>query len=276
MALFGWPAEVWPTPARARPLLLVPEASIRPNPNQPRQTFDEEGLRELGRSIEQAGLIQPLTVRRVTGGYELIAGERRLRACRLIGMKEIPCIVQQTPEEQSAMMALIENVQRRDLHYIEEAECYRTLLRRYGLTQEQLAERLGKSQSFIANKIRLLTLPDAVREEAARSGLSERHARALLKLQDGALQLDAIREIRDRGLTVKETERLVERMLTTAAPQQKPRMFRLLRDYRLFLNTVRQAAAQLNEAGMCVEIEERDAEGGVDMYIRVRKREQQK
>lgn len=276
MALFGLPAEVWQTPARARQLLLVPEASIRPNPNQPRQTFDEEGLRELGRSIEQAGLIQPLTVRRVTGGYELIAGERRLRACRLIGMKEIPCIVQQTPEEQSAMMALIENVQRRDLHYIEEAECYRALLRRYGLTQEQLAERLGKSQSFIANKIRLLTLPDAVREEAARSGLSERHARALLKLQDGALQLDAIREIRDRGLTVKETERLVERMLTTAAPQQKPRMFRLLRDYRLFLNTVRQAAAQLNEAGMCVEIEERDAEGGVDMYIRVRKREQQK
>lgn len=274
MALFGLPGEVWQQPTRTRQLLLIPEGSIRPNPNQPRKTFDEEGIRELSRSIEQAGLIQPLTVRRVSGGYELIAGERRLRACRLLGMKEIPCIVQQTPQEMSAMMALIENIQRRDLHYIEEAECYRALLMRYGMTQEQLAARLGKSQSFIANKVRLLTLSPAVRQAALSGALSERHARALLKLQDEALQLEAIRQINEGGLTVKETERLVERMLQSSAPKPRQRTLRMLRDYRIFVNTVRQAASLLGQANLTVEIEETEADGGMDMLIRIRSRQE--
>ena len=154
MSLIRMLTEARQQPAHTRQLVHLPADSIRPNPNQPRRTFDEEGILELSRSIAQAGLIQPLTVRKTETGYELIAGERRLRACRLLGMEQIPCIVQKTPEEMSAMMALIENLQRQDLHFIEEALCYRSLLGQYRLTQEQLAERLGKSQPFIANKLR--------------------------------------------------------------------------------------------------------------------------
>ena len=172
------------------------------------------------------------------------------------------------------MMALIENIQRRDLHYMEEAECYRALLMRYGMTQEQLAARLGKSQSFIANKVRLLTLSPAVRQAALSGALSERHARALLKLQDEALQLEAIRQISEGGLTVKETERLVERMLQSSAPKPRQRTLRMLRDYRIFVNTVRQAASLLGQANLTVEIEETEADGGMDMLIRIRSRQE--
>ena len=182
---------------QGRQLMLLPVDSIGANPNQPRRQFDEEGLQELAASIAQAGLIQPLVVRRIAGTYELIAGERRLRACRLLGMREVPCIVQRTTEEASAIFALIENLQRRDLHFIEEAESYRQLLRTYGLTQEALAARLGKSQSFIASKLRLLHLSPAVRRGLHEARLSERHARALLRLRDARLQLEAIERIRE-------------------------------------------------------------------------------
>ena len=270
MALFGTGVGVL-QPTRGRQLLLLPADSIRPNPNQPRKTFDEEGIRELSRSIAQAGLIQPLTVRRAPDGFELIAGERRLRACRLLGMREIPCVVQQTPQEMSAMMALIENIQRRDLHFIEEAGCYRELLRLYSLTQEQLAERLGKSQSFVANKLRLLTLPERVQQAVAGAAFTERHARALLKLPTEELQLEAAAEVQRRGLNVKATEQLVERLLVSKAPARRPRMLRLLKDYRLFVNTVRQAADQLRSAGMQVEIEEAPLPDGMDMVVRIRR-----
>jgi len=255
MSLFSLIGESRQQPVRTRQFLLIEEQSIRPNPNQPRRTFDEEGIRELSQSISQAGLIQPLTVRKTDEGYELIAGERRLRACRLLGMERIPCIVQQTPEEMSAMMALIENLQRRDLHFIEEAACYRKLLDQYTLTQEQLAERLGKSQPFIANKLRLLGLSPTLREAVQSAGLSERHARALLRLPDDAMRQDAISEIVRRALTVKEAEQLVSRLLEhAAAPAQKPRVFRMRKDFRLFLNAVEQAAALLRQAGLSVDI----------------------
>lgn len=257
MSLFQMIAEARQQPAETRQLLLLPAAEIRPNPNQPRRSFDAEGILELSQSISQTGLIQPLTVRRIGDGYELIAGERRLRACRLLGMERIPCIVQQTPAEMSAIMALVENLQRRDLGYLEEALCYRQLLDRYRLTQEQLAERLGKSQPFIANKLRLLALSPAVREALSSAGLSERHARTLLRLPDEALRLDAIAEITRRALTVKETERYVAQQLERlSAPQQKSRVFRMRKDFRLFLNAVEQAAALLRQAGMTVRIEQ--------------------
>jgi len=257
MSLFSMFAEARPQSAHSRQLLHLPADSIRPNPNQPRRTFDEDGILELSRSISQAGLIQPLTVRKTDDGYELIAGERRLRACRLLGMERIPCIVQQTPEEMSAMMALIENLQRRDLHYIEEAACYRKMLGQYALTQEQLAERLGKSQPFIANKLRLLSLSPAVRDAIAAAGLSERHARALLRLPNESLQLSALSEITRRALTVKESERLIVSLLEKHnTPTEKKRMFRMRKDFRLFLNALDQAAALLRQAGMAVDIEQ--------------------
>ncbi len=163
-------------------LVEVNVASIHPNPYQPRATFDEESIAELAQSIQQVGLLQPLLVRKVDDGYELVAGERRLRAVTSLGMEKVACIVQQDIEdESSAMMALIENLQREDLHYLEEAQCYQKLLETYGLTQEELANRLGKSQSSIANKLRLLKLSDEVKAAMTEKRLSERHARALLK-----------------------------------------------------------------------------------------------
>ena len=181
-------------------LVEVNVASIHPNPYQPRATFDEESIAELAQSIQQVGLLQPLLVRKVDDGYELVAGERRLRAVTSLGMEKVACIVQQDIEdESSAMMALIENLQREDLHYLEEAQCYQKLLETYGLTQEELANRLGKSQSSIANKLRLLKLSDEVKAAMTEKRLSERHARALLKLTDDKQRLDAVEKIAEKG-----------------------------------------------------------------------------
>ena len=189
----------------------------------------------------------------------------------LLGMREVPCIVQRTTEETSAVLALIENLQRRDLHFLEEAESYRQLLRTYGLTQEALATRLGKSQSFIANKLRLLHLSPAVRRAMVETHLTERHARALLRLRDERLQLEAISRIQDKSLNVKETERLVERMIEAVTPSPRPKLLRLLKDYRLFLNTVKCGAEQLRDVGMQVELLQTDYEDGVDLLVRVRR-----
>lgn len=251
-------------------------ASIHPNPYQPRATFDEESIAELAQSIQQVGLLQPLLVRKVDDGYELVAGERRLRAVTSLGMEKVACIVQQDIEdESSAMMALIENLQREDLHYLEEAQCYQKLLETYGLTQEELANRLGKSQSSIANKLRLLKLSDEVKAAMTEKRLSERHARALLKLTDDKQRLDAVEKIAEKGLSVKETEQMVEKTLNKAYDEKqdgakpRPKLMRIVRDYRLFMNTINQAVNQLRESGMTVEVEQSDRADGVDIKISV-------
>ncbi len=260
-----------------RKLLEIPIESILPNPNQPRITFDEDTIAELAQSISQVGLIQPLVVRKSPGGYELVAGERRLRACKSLGMNTVTCIVEATlREESSAMMALIENLQREDLHYMEEAQCYYALLNNYDLTQEALAERLGRSQSSIANKLRLLRLSDKVKDALQQAGLSERHARALLKIKDEDAQLAVISRASDKALSVKDTERLVEKTLDKmyderrpgAAP--RPMIIRQVRDYRLFMNTVNSAIAALRESGMTVDVDQDDLPNGVDIHIHVR------
>lgn len=257
-------------------LVEVNVASIHPNPYQPRATFDEESIAELAQSIQQVGLLQPLLVRKVDDGYELVAGERRLRAVTSLGMKKVACIVQQDIEdESSAMMALIENLQREDLHYLEEAQCYQKLLETYGLTQEELANRLGKSQSSIANKLRLLKLSDEVKAAMTEKRLSERHARALLKLTDDKQRLDAVEKIAEKGLSVKETEQMVEKTLNKAYDEKqdgakpRPKLMRIVRDYRLFMNTINQAVNQLRESGMTVEVEQSDRADGVDIKISV-------
>ena len=257
-------------------LVEVNVASIHPNPYQPRATFDEESIAELAQSIQQVGLLQPLLVRKVDDGYELVAGERRLRAVTSLGMEKVVCIVQQDIEdESSAMMALIENLQREDLHYLEEAQCYQKLLETYGLTQEELANRLGKSQSSIANKLRLLKLSDEVKAAMTEMRLSERHARALLKLTDDKQRLDAVERIAEKGLSVKETEQMVEKTLNKAYDEKqdgakpRPKLMRIVRDYRLFMNTINQAVNQLRESGMTVEVEQSDRADGVDIKISV-------
>ena len=257
-------------------LVEVNVASIHPNPYQPRATFDEESIAELAQSIQQVGLLQPLLVRKVDDGYELVAGERRLRAVTSLGMEKVACIVQQDIEdESSAMMALIENLQREDLHYLEEAQCYQKLLETYGLTQEELANRLGKSQSSIANKLRLLKLSDEGKTAMTEKRLSERHARALLKLTDDKQRLDAVERIAEKGLSVKETEQMVEKTLNKAYDEKqdgakpRPKLMRIVRDYRLFMNTINQAVNQLRESGMTVEVEQSDRADGVDIKISV-------
>ena len=263
-----------------RTLEQVPIDSIRPNPNQPRKTFDDQGLEELSDSIRQVGLIQPLVVRRMDGFYELVAGERRLRACKLLGLKEVPCLVQQDVyEEDSAMMALIENLQRENLHYLEEAECYATLLSTYNLKQEEPAERVGKSQSSIANKLRVLRLSPTVKKAMTDAKMTERHARALLRIRDENVQLSIIDKVKTKGLSVKDTEKLVDKTLNKlyddkqAGAAPRPKILRYLRDYRLFLNTLHTAVKQLEEAGMQVEMEQQELPDGVDVKIRVRRAE---
>ena len=177
----------------------VPINDIRPNPQQPRRRFDPEGLQELAASIAAYGILQPLTVRQQGGVYQLVAGERRWRAARIAGLRQVPCLLARVDEEDAALLALIENLQRRDLDYMEEAEAIARLLRRYGLSQQQAAEKLGRSQSAVANKLRLLRLEEPVVDALHRYGLTERHARALLRLCDGEQRLRAVEHIGKTG-----------------------------------------------------------------------------
>lgn len=268
------------SPEAVKQLVELPVAKIRPNPYQPRTTFDEESIAELAQSIRQVGLLQPLLVRKVGDAYELVAGERRLRAVTSLGMERVSCIIQQEIlDETSAVMALIENLQREDLHFLEEAQCYASLLETYSLTQEQLADKLGKSQSSIANKLRLLKLSDEVKVKMVDAHLTERHARALLKLNDDKSRLDMVGKINERTLSVKETELLVEKILNRQYDEKadgaKPRpvIIRVVRDYRIFMNTINDAVSALRESGMIVEVEQVDRPDGVDIGIKITRRQ---
>ena len=258
-----------------RRVLYLSVDAIRANPDQPRKYFEPEALRELAESIGRYGILQPLTVRRGEDGYELIAGERRLRAAKLAGLREVPCLAVRSDEEESALLSLIENLQRQDLHYMEEAQCYYALLNNYNLTQEELAKRLGRSQSSIANKLRLLRLSPDVVSAIRENGLSERHARAVLKLKDEEVQLAVIKRTAEKNLSVKDTERLVEKTLDKMYDEKRPgappppAIIRQVRDYRLFMNTVNSAIAVLRESGMNVEVEQEDLQNGVDIHIRI-------
>lgn len=261
-----------------RSLEEVPVNRIVPNPSQPRKTFDDESIQELARSIEQVGLIQPLVVRRNGGAYELISGERRLRAVESLGMDKVLCIVDRfTQDSDSALMAIIENLQREDLNFFEEAECYNMLISELGFTQEELAERIGKSQSFIANKLRLLRLEPQVREAVKRRGFSERHARALLKLNGAVERMEMIIKIGEGGLSVKDTERLIEKKLDdnydrrARGARPRPVIVRLVKDLKIFMNTLEQACEQLRGSGVGVDMTRVENENGADISIHIAK-----
>ena len=194
--------------------------NVLPNIYQPRKYFNKEALKELSKSIKEYGIIQPLTVRKRNGFYELVAGERRLRAAKLANFKTVPCVVVEMTDKESAEVALLENLQRQELNFIEEAEAYFNLITEHNFTQEQLAEKMGKSQSTIANKLRLLKLNEKLRNICIENELTERHARALLSLANDELQLQVIKEVIEKSLNVKKTEELVNKVLLKLAGEE--------------------------------------------------------
>lgn len=251
----------------------LPVDSIRPNPHQPRTNFHDDGLQELAQSIRRYGILQPLTVRRSGAVYELVAGERRLRAARMAGLREVPCLLARVDEEDSALLALIENLQRRDLDYWEEAEALARLIQRYHLTQEQAAERIGKSQSAVANKLRLLRLSRPVRQALQESHLSERHARALLRLEDEHEQLCALHVIIQHRYNVAQTEEYIESLLqrcTSAAP--KRRTTYIIKDVRLFLNSVERGLRLMQRSGVNARCGRQDTEEEILLQIHIPRR----
>lgn len=251
----------------------IPLGRIRPNPQQPRRSFDEEGLAELAASIRSCGILQPLTVRRAGEGYELVAGERRLRAARIAGLREVPCLVAQVGEEDSALLALMENLQRRDLDCWEEAQAIARMISRYGLSQEEAARRLGRAQPTVANKLRLLRLPEDVRALLRENGLTERHARALLRLQDPEVQRRAAGDMVRRGMNVAQAEAYVEKLLQSAqVTPPRGRSTYIIKDVRLFLNSVDRGLHLMRQAGVDAGWNRQDTDREILLTIRIPKR----
>ena len=248
----------------------IPVGEIRPNPAQPRLHYEEKALAELAESIRENGLIQPVLVRQLlTGEYELIAGHRRWKAVQRLEWPTIRAIVENRTDTESAVMALVENIQRRDLSCMEEARAIAGLIESTGITQQEVAQRLGKSQPAVANKLRLLRLPGWVQEIVEQGQLSERHARALLRLEREEDLRQVLEQVRRRNLTVEQTEALIEDCL--AGPKEPVTRIVLLRDYRLFMNTLNRAVQTMAQAGIQVEQQSREEGEYLEFQIRVPK-----
>ncbi len=251
----------------------LPIHLVMPNPNQPRRTFNHDALKELSESIRQYGVIQPVTVRKMREGtYELIAGERRLRAASLAGLLKIPAIVIEMEEEDSAIVALVENIQRQNLSFMEEAFAYRQLLDKCNLTQEELARKIGKTQSAVANKIRLLKLPQSIREIIKDNSLSERHARALLRLDNEEKQIYAARRIVDFSLSVKQTDDLIDKIIRFGIEERPAEKIRKsIADVRVFFKTISRAVSLMNEKGIEATAQKDETDTYYEYIIRIQK-----
>ena len=255
-------------PESGRVLLLSPDC-ISPNPDQPRRYFDPAGLEELAGSIREHGILQPLTVRRKGGGrYELIAGERRLRAAVICGLSQVPCLEIEADRADACLLSLIENVQRRDLDFWEEALALERLTRVYGLSREETAARVGLSLPAVANKLRLLRLPEETLALLRKHGATERHARALLRLPDREAQRSAGDLLVREGWTVARTERYVETVLAAGKAAARPRRSMVIRDVRFFLNSVDHGLRVMRSAG--VDVRCRQEEEGDDILLTIR------
>ena len=260
---------------REREVARIPIDAIRPNPYQPRRVFSQEALEELCASIRQYGLLQPISVRKAgSDTFELIAGERRLRASKMAGMTHIDAIVFTAYEQDSAVIAMMENLQRENLHYMEEAEGYQNLIRDHGMSQDELARKLGKNQSTIANKMRILKLPLPVKRMLLQHNLTERHARALLRLHDEEMQLKIIQVIVQQSLNVKATEELVERTINRiygieeeVQEKKQPVCKGFIRDTRLYINSIKTVVRQMIEAGVMAKMEACEKEGGMELRV---------
>lgn len=259
------------SPSGGRQVCWLPMAEIHPNPQQPRKAFDDLRLMELAASIRQHGLLQPISVRPVQAGYEIVMGERRFRACQLLGFTHIDAFVLSANGQETALLALIENLQRENLHYFEEAEAYADLLSQ-GMSQEMLARRLGKSPSGVANKLRLLKLEPGLRQLLEEEGLSERHARALLPLPDPAERMRIAAQAARNHLTVRETEALVQKALRRLpVPPPARKVISLVRDPRLYLNAIKSVVSQMQESGLQADYALQESDGWLEARIRVPK-----
>jgi len=256
----------------ARTVMTLPIADIHANPHQPRQTFDEEELQSLSSSIAQLGVLQPLTVRRTAAGWELVAGERRLRAASLAGLVKVPCLEVTADEETSILMALVENVQRKDLDFWEEALALRRLIDLCHLSQDEAAAKVGKSQSAVANKLRLLRLPEDVLDELRQCGMTERHARALLRLDTAELQRKAAQYICLHRCTVAQSEEYIEKLLRPRAPRRATPVYRT-KDVRLFLNTIQRGLHIMNSAGVDASVGRQETEEEILLTIHIPKQQ---
>lgn len=253
----------------------LPIKEIVPNRFQPRTIFDDERIEELAQTIRTHGIIQPIVVRQREGKYEIIAGERRFRAVTLLGWETIPAIIKEFNDSQTASVALIENLQREGLTAVEEAVAYQKLIELHGLTQESLAQRLGKGQSTIANKLRLLHLSEPVQQAIMERKISERHARALLSLKDDALETKLLEEIVEQHLNVKQTEERVKELLEDAPaskPKKKPTRKAYSKDMRIAMNTIRQSVDMVMKSGLKVDTAEEEHEDFYQFTIRIPKK----
>ena len=256
-------------------IVWLPAEDIAPNPVQPRKLFDETALEELSQSIRSYGILNPLTVRCRGGKYELVAGERRLRAAKLAGLEEVPCILLDVNMEDASLIALIENLQRRDLDFIEEAVGLSRLIRMFGMSQEEAAKRIGKSQSAVANKLRLLKLPGDVLENLRSYGLTERHGRALLRLTEPNAQRMALEYIASNSLTVAATEEYIEALLAAPAEEEpnrpEPRRTLILKDVRVFLNSLNRSLELMKQGGIDAGVHREETEDSLILTISIPK-----
>ena len=246
-------------------VMFLPARAIRPNPAQPRTVFRQEALEELADSIRQHGVLQPLSVRRVGSGYELIAGERRLRAAQMAGLGEIPCIVMNMDDRESALTAMVENLQRQDLDFVEEAQGISALLQQWDMSQEQVARLLGKSQSAVANKLRLLRHSPQVLQRLREAGLTERHGRALLKLKSDEEKLEAISVIVRQSMNVARAEKYIQELQKSA--EKSPQRINVGN----FLNNLSQSLARIQSSGIPAVSERRETEDKIVLTITIPK-----
>ena len=257
-------------------VVKVPIELIFPNPYQPRKTFDDAALADLASSIRQYGVLQPLLVAPAEDGrYLLIAGERRLRASRLAELTEVPVIISEYSSQQIAEIALIENLQREDLHFLEEAEGYEQLMDEFHLTQEAMAARVGKKQSTIANKLRLLRLSGEVRKLLVEKELSERHARALLKLDDDAKRMEALQVIIARGYSVRQTDEYIAKLIAEKQQEKKKRLV-IVNDVRIYLNSIKQVVNAIKDVGIPCNMEQTVEGDEVVVSLRIKNQKKPK
>lgn len=257
-------------PRSAGQVLLIPSDSIFPNPNQPRKVFDQSELVNLAISIRMNGILQPITVREVENGYELVSGERRLRASKLAGLLNVPCIVVEVNSLKSAVFALIENLQRQNLGYFEEALAINKLMKDFSLSQDEAARRLGKAPSTVSNKLRLLALPEEVRNLLSENGLSERHARALLRLQENEIT-EVLQKVIDRKLNVTQTEKLVDEYVNRRKePRRQTKI--MFSDVKIFLNTINNALDTMQKAGIKAQFRREDKDDSYVYFIEIPKK----
>ena len=252
-------------------ILLIPIDQIIPNPSQPRKTFNQNELEALASSVKNNGIIQPLVIRKNNEGkFELISGERRLRAAGMVGLETVPCVLMSVSDSDSALFAIIENIQRDNLNFFEEAESIYKLMTEFNLKQDEIAKRLGKSQSYFSNKIRLLKLPEDIRAVILENSLTERHARALLKLTNDVDRFKALLYIIENNLNVNDSDKYIESLLNPVHSKSKPK-FKKLKDIKIFINTINHAVDTMRKAGISVDSEKHETSECLEYIIRIEK-----